>query len=81
MMSAPPTTQYKMMGAPPTTTNLLIIEQKRVVAELVFERSLILSDLEKVEKHYRPVTYSLAVLLSRMVVLYFVNVQYSSGNV
>ena len=63
MMSAPPTTQYKMMGAPPTTTNLLIIEQKRVVAELVFERSLILSDLEKVEKHYRPVTYSLAVVL------------------
>ena len=54
-----------MMGAPPTTTNLLIIEQKRVVAELVFERSLILSDLEKVEKHYRPVTYSLAVLLSK----------------
>ena len=56
-----------MMSAPPTTTNLLIIEQKRVVAELVFERSLILSDLEKVEKHYRPVTYSLAVLLSQKV--------------
>jgi len=55
-----------MMSAPPTT-NLLIIEQKRVVAELVFERSLILSHLEKVEKDYRPVSYSLAVLLSQKV--------------
>ena len=53
-----------MMSAPPIT-NLLIIEQKRVVAELVFERSLILSHLEKVEKNYRPVSYSLAVLLSQ----------------
>ena len=55
---------YKMMSAPPTS-NLLIIEQKRVVAELVFERTLILSHLEKVDKKYRPITYSLAVLLSQ----------------
>jgi len=52
-----------MMSAPPTS-NLLIIEQKRVVAELVFERTLILSHLE-VDKIYRPMTYSLAVLLSQ----------------